>query len=49
MLDLTCGLMAPGANKFRSELNIPESRKANEERGVRFVLPAAPNEVVTRP
>jgi len=32
-----------------SELNIPESRKANEERGVRFVLPAAPNEVVTRP
>jgi hypothetical protein len=32
-----------------SALNIAESRKANEERGVRFVLPAAPNEVVTRP
>jgi hypothetical protein len=30
-------------------LNIAESRMANEERGVRFVLPAAPNEVVTRP
>lgn len=32
-----------------SELNIAESRKANGERGVRFLLPGAPNEVVTRP
>jgi hypothetical protein len=32
-----------------SALNIVESRKANEERGVRFALPSAPNEVVTRP
>jgi hypothetical protein len=32
-----------------SDLNIPESRQVNQERGVKFVLPAAPNEVVTRP
>jgi hypothetical protein len=32
-----------------SALNIAESRKVNEERGVRFLLPGAPNEVVTRP
>jgi hypothetical protein len=32
-----------------SALDIAESRKANDERGVRFVLPSAPNEVVTRP
>ena len=32
-----------------ADLNVPETVKANQERGVRFVLPSAPNEVVTRP
>lgn len=32
-----------------ASLNVAESRKANEERGVKFTLPGAPNEVVTRP
>jgi hypothetical protein len=30
-------------------LNLPETLKSNEERGLHFVLPNAPNEVVTRP
>lgn len=32
-----------------SALNIPATIKINQENGVRFSLPAAPNEVVTRP
>jgi len=28
---------------------VPTTVKLNQERGVKFVLPAAPNEVVTRP
>lgn len=32
-----------------AELDIAESRKVNQERGVKLVLPEAPNEVVTRP
>jgi hypothetical protein len=32
-----------------SELDVPATLKANEERGVTFRLPSAPNEVVTRP
>jgi len=32
-----------------SSLNIPATMKANQENGVRFVLPSGPNEVVTRP
>jgi len=32
-----------------SALNIPATMKANQANGVRFSLPAAPNEVVTRP
>jgi hypothetical protein len=32
-----------------SALNVAESRKINEDRGVKFTLPGAPNEVVTRP
>src|ERR1700738_211174 len=32
-----------------SALNLPETIKSNQERGVRFVLPGAPNEVITRP
>jgi hypothetical protein len=32
-----------------SSLNVAESRKINEGRGVKFTLPGAPNEVVTRP
>ena len=32
-----------------ADLNIPATLQANQERGVRFVLPSAPNEVVTRP
>jgi hypothetical protein len=32
-----------------STLNLPETVKSNQERGVRFVLPSAPNEVITRP
>jgi hypothetical protein len=30
-------------------LNIPATIQANQKQGVRFVLPAGPNEVVTRP
>ncbi len=30
-------------------LNLPETLKSNEARGVHFILPNAPNEVVTRP
>ena len=30
-------------------LNVPETLQANASRGVRFVLPSSPNEVVTRP
>jgi hypothetical protein len=32
-----------------STLNIPATMKANHDNGVRFLLPSAPNEVVTRP
>lgn len=32
-----------------ASLNVTESRKINEERGVKFALPGAPNEVITRP
>jgi hypothetical protein len=32
-----------------SALNIPSTIQANHEAGVRFMLPSAPNEVVTRP
>jgi hypothetical protein len=32
-----------------SALNVPETLQANETRGAKFVLPSAPNEVVTRP
>jgi hypothetical protein len=32
-----------------STLNIPETVRANHENGVKFLLPSAPNEVVTRP
>jgi len=32
-----------------ADLNIPETIKLNQSRGIRFVLPSAPNEVVTRP
>ncbi len=32
-----------------AELDIPATLKANQERGVKFALPSAPNEVVTRP
>jgi len=32
-----------------SLLNIPATIQANQEQGVKFVLPSAPNEVVTRP
>jgi hypothetical protein len=32
-----------------STLDLPETIKSNQARGVRFVLPNAPNEVVTRP
>jgi len=32
-----------------SELDIPATQRANEDHGVRFVLPSGPNEVVTRP
>jgi hypothetical protein len=30
-------------------LNLPETLKSNQARGVHFILPNAPNEVVTRP
>jgi hypothetical protein len=30
-------------------LNLPETFRMNESRGVRFVLPRSPNEVITRP
>jgi hypothetical protein len=32
-----------------SALNVPQTVKSNEARGVTFLLPAAPNEVITRP
>ncbi len=32
-----------------SSLNLPETIEASRSRGVHFRLPAAPNEVVTRP
>ena len=32
-----------------SALNIAESRKVNDDRGVRFTLPSSPNEVIVRP
>ncbi len=32
-----------------SALNIPATIQANHEAGIRFILPSAPNEVVTRP
>jgi hypothetical protein len=32
-----------------SALDLPETIKSNQERGVRFALPGAPNEVITRP
>jgi hypothetical protein len=32
-----------------SALNLPETVKSNHEHGVLFVLPSAPNEVITRP
>lgn len=32
-----------------SELDVPATLKTNQERGVKFLLPSAPNEVVTRP
>jgi hypothetical protein len=32
-----------------SQLDLPATLRANEERGVSFRLPSAPNEVVTRP
>ncbi len=32
-----------------SALNIPATLKTNQDNGVKFVLPAGPNEVVTRP
>jgi hypothetical protein len=32
-----------------SALNIPATMKVNQDNGVRFALPAGPNEVVTRP
>jgi hypothetical protein len=32
-----------------STLNIPETVRANHDNGVKFLLPSAPNEVVTRP
>lgn len=32
-----------------SALNLPETVKSNQERGVHFALPGAPNEVITRP
>jgi len=32
-----------------SALNLPETFKSNQQRGIRFVLPSAPNEVITRP
>ena len=31
------------------DLDLPTTLKVNQERGVRFILPAGPNEVVTRP
>jgi hypothetical protein len=32
-----------------ADLDVPATVRLNQERGVRFVLPAGPNEVVTRP
>jgi hypothetical protein len=30
-------------------LNLPQTREANADRSVKFVLPSSPNEVITRP
>jgi hypothetical protein len=32
-----------------SSLDVAQTLQANAERGVKFVLPSAPNEVITRP
>jgi len=32
-----------------SALNLAETFKSNQQRGIRFVLPTAPNEIITRP
>jgi len=32
-----------------ADLDLPATQQANQQRGVHFVLPSAPNEVVTRP
>jgi len=32
-----------------ADLNLPATMSANQERGVNFVLPSAPNQVITRP
>jgi hypothetical protein len=32
-----------------SSLNLPETIKSNQSRGVRFQLPSSPNEVIVRP
>jgi hypothetical protein len=32
-----------------ADLDVPATMKINQERGVKFVLPASPNEVVMRP
>lgn len=32
-----------------ADLNLPATLSANQERGVNFVLPSAPNQVITRP
>ena len=32
-----------------SALNIPETVRANQNNGVKFILPSAPNQVITRP
>ena len=32
-----------------ADLDLPATVRANQERGVQFVLPAAPNQVITRP
>jgi len=34
---------------FLSSLNLPATLQANQERGVNFILPSGPNEVVMRP
>ena len=32
-----------------ADLDVPATLRLNQERGLKFVLPAGPNEVVTRP